>query len=705
MTKPDKPLKFDQVVHGYRDGHRQLAASLTLEVEAADAMALASDLLTSRSLRANEDYITAYPLKGEHKYVFARTWPAPEMSRPGCVWTHSLVFDYLTVSKIDDADVILSLFRRPTIDTLSQYGGPLTFDIGSHVDDLLLVPENYAASVAQRMYGTQWKHCDVILDSRSPMQDAHTAFAVWSQMPPRLRRTIALCTESSASRLPIDAELTIRFSELPAPPPSYSGDEGWRASDTLRGVQLLAKDLTRRFTTPLRRFLRRYSVDVSEPLDAMAVLAQAFLLLGDADQPEDYFYIARFLGRAFSNRRDAQLLKQDLLLGRFFNDSNSTERRPNSFLGTLRAIDRQGVVMTLPEEAQFEDVFKEIARKPSMLAEVMDFRRNPELAELAGSSVRQVVQMVPLSVLSSMQLNEQQALDLAEIRPQLLREPTFWSMHASGRRLLLQSAEVDAESVSCFLEVFRDTLDAADLKLLVEREPDAVASGVSMLLQKNLVPLDVSRMIVQQLGRCDDLLTHMIRKSDSLPRAIWADIGRELASQHDGETIDGAHWAGILNIDHVTRLERNESTLATLLFVRGMASQPVIARTLLGVSFDVLYMVAWSGGLTSQEQRILNERLPGYSTYWSWDFCKRLSRALLDAPPRGDLWVAMLLAMDLSPKTVGGIVHEIEEHDDALNELRSLGESLGAYPDAQRKWEKPIGEAIKRKMRPWPFWS
>lgn len=145
--------------------------------------------------------------------------------------------------------------------------------------------------------------------------------------------------------------------------------------------------------------------------------------------------------------------------------------------------------------------------------------------------------------------------------------------------------------------------------------------------------------------------------------------------------------------------------MAALRFVRGIASPPVIDGTLLGVSFDVLYMAAWHGGLTSQEQRILNERLPGYSTYWAWDFCKRLSRALLDAAPRGELWVEMLLTMDASPKTVGGIVHEIEGHDDALSELRSLGESLGAYPDARRKWEKPIDEAIKRKTPLWKFWE
>jgi hypothetical protein len=363
------------------------------------------------------------------------------------------------------------------------------------------------------------------------------------------------------------------------------------------------------------------------------------------------------------------------------------------------------MLMTLPDDAQLKDISMDIALELHMLAPVMALHRNPDLADIVESCVHYVAKLAPLDKLAELPVTDLQAIELVKVRPQLLRIHEFWRANAVARSLIVRSVQLDAESVSCFLEVFRDTLDAADLELLAEREPDAVVSCVSMLWQKNLIPLDASRMIVQQLGRLGDLLARLIRKADSFPRAIWADIGRALASQHDGETIDGAHWAGILNTGHVTGLERNESTLATLLFVRGVASQPVIARTLLGVSFDVLYMVAWNGGLTSQEQRILNERLPGYSTYWAWDFCKRLSRALLDAAPRGELWVEMLLTMDASPKTVGGIVHEIEGHDDALSELRSLGESLGAYPDARRKWEKPIDEAIKRKTPLWKFWE
>ncbi|WP_244135716.1 hypothetical protein [Burkholderia seminalis] len=703
---PEKPFKFDQVVHGYRDGHRLLATSVVLDVEAADAMALTSDLLTSRSLRPTEHYITAYPLKSGHKYVIACTWPAPEMSRPGCVWTHSLILDYVTVSKIDDADFIVSLFRRPNVATLPTYGAPLTYDSGSFVDRAPVVGDQHADSAVRRVYGMQWTNCDILLDSYGPSKDTRAAFALWSQMPPRLRRTIAFCTEPSVGRLTMDAELTIRFSESITSAIPATGDDAWRASDTVRGIRLLAKDLTRRSTTPLRRFLRRFSVDVSEPLYSIPVLAEVFLLLHDALWPEDFAEVARLLGRAFANRRDAQLLKQDLLLGRFFegNDSVVVERRVAAFLGTLRAIDRQDLLMTLPDDVQLAAIFKDIGLTPNMLTSVMDLYRNPDLAEMVEACVRHAVPLIPVEVLATLPINHLQAIEFARLRPELLRRHEFWQMSGEARKLILQSFHLDAQSVSCYLEVFRDTLDAEEVELLADREPEAVLSGVSMLWQANLIPLDVSKMIVQQLGRLDDLLPRLILKADSFPRAVWSDIGHALASQHGDNAVDGVHWSRILNTSHVTRLDRDESTLAALLFVRGMASQPAIARTLLGVSFDVLYMVAWSGGLTSQEQLILNERLPGAAKYWSWDYCKRLSLALLDAAMRGESWEGMILATDVSPQSVGGIVREIEELDDALGLLRSLSVRLDHQPGAQRKWGKAVDEAIKRKTSRWPFW-
>ncbi|WP_369063439.1 hypothetical protein [Burkholderia gladioli] len=703
---PEKLFKFDQVVHGYRDGHRLLTTSVMLDVEAADTMALASDLLTSRSLKPNESYIVAYPLKSGHKYVFACTWPAPEMTRPGCVWTHSLVLDYVTVSKIDDASFILSLFRRPTVASLPTYSASLTYDAGSFVDQNPVVQDQHAVGAVRRVYGTAWPNCDIMLDSYDPDTDTHAAFALWSQMPPRLRRSIAFCTEPSASTVTMDAQLTIRFSASITSAIPNTGDDVWLASETVRGIRLLAKDLTRRNTTALRRFLRRFSVDVSEPLQSIPVLAQVFLLLHDAHAPEDFSEIARLLGKAFTNRRDAQLLKQDLLLGRFFEGESRTlaKRRIAAFLGTLRAIDSQDILITLPDDAQLQDIYMDIAMEIHMLAPVLALHRNPDLIEIVESCVQHAAKLAPLDKLAELTVNDLQAIELVKLRPQLSRLPEFWRENASARSLIVKSIQLDAESASCFLEVFRDTLDAADLELLAEQEPDAVVSCVSTLWKKNMIPLEVSRMIVRQLGYLNGLLGQVIQKTDSFPRAIWEDVGNALVSRHDFNAVDGTHWVRILKVAHVTRLEHDENTLAALLFANGMASQSTTARTLLNVSFDVLYVVAWNGHLSGQAQQILNERLPYPTVYWSWDYCKRLSLALIDVAMKEDSWELMLLAMDVSSRSVNGIVREIEERNDGLWRLRSLSAKLDHHAVAQRNWGKAVDEAIRRKTRLWPLW-
>jgi hypothetical protein len=702
MSKTEKPLRFDQVVHGYRDGHRQLAGSLMLEVEAADTIALASDMLASRGLRADEDYITAYPLKGENKYVFARTWPAPEMSRPGCVWTHSLVFDYLTVSKIDDADVIRSLFRRPTVGTLSTFGTALTINIDACASERKVLSEQSADDAVRRMYGMRWAHGEIVFHSQGVEIDVQTAFAIWSQMPPRLRRTTALCTESSASRLPVEAELTLRFAVGPATAIPYEGNNGSRTSDTFRGMRLLAKDLTRDYTTPLRKFLRRYSVDVTEPLDAMAVLAQVFLLLGDAQLSEEFLDIAKFLGRAFSNRRDAQLLKQELLTGRFFEGTQSADRRANSFLGTLRAIDREEMTLTLPDEAQFVDVFRDVAANPSVLAAVAELDGNVEISGLIESCVRHGLGIIPIGEIASLEVSDQHALLFAKICPQLLRERSFWSTHAPIRKLLLELPELDAASASCFMEVFRDNLDAEEFQLLLERMPEAVVASVAAFWEQELMPFDISRLAVQKLGSSGDLLSRTLRRTRSLPRAIWADIGYALASHSDGN-VDGTVWAGLLQNNPVSRLERNESTLAALLFVEGMACEPFIARTLLSVSFDLLYVVAWDGRLSPEEQQILGKSLPGASTYWSWDYCKRLARSCLDALMRTSSWRVELLEMNVSSVAAEAVVREIALRDDSLAELGALSLRLGDVPGARRVWEKAVKDALRHKARSRPL--
>lgn len=109
------PLTIHQAIHGYRDGHRLLSSSVSLSADSARAMLILSDMSGPAMQPGFDEYFTGYPLPGSEFFVFAKTWYAPEMQRPGCVWTHSLLLSREQLTHASAAALVAE-FRRPQQD-------------------------------------------------------------------------------------------------------------------------------------------------------------------------------------------------------------------------------------------------------------------------------------------------------------------------------------------------------------------------------------------------------------------------------------------------------------------------------------------------------------------------------------------------------------------------------------------------------------
>ena len=119
-------MRVHQAVLGYDRGHRLIGSSTDLN-------SLSKHLLLQLSDRAVEvqeipkcGYLTGYPLAEDGLYVLARTWAAPEMPRPGCIWTHSLFVSFTKLAQLEDPRSLLPAFRRPS---LSEDAGTYTLPI------------------------------------------------------------------------------------------------------------------------------------------------------------------------------------------------------------------------------------------------------------------------------------------------------------------------------------------------------------------------------------------------------------------------------------------------------------------------------------------------------------------------------------------------------------------------------------------------
>jgi hypothetical protein len=140
-------------------------------------------------------YLTGYPLTESGYYAFARTWPAPEMPRPGCVWTHTILIEFSDIPSLQSAIGLLGLFRRPRGKDLG-YGEALTL---SEVSSDASPPDPAAARrILWAIYGNPSRPIvSSILEQR---ERDEFVLAMWDQQWPRLKRAFRFCTLSFADR-------------------------------------------------------------------------------------------------------------------------------------------------------------------------------------------------------------------------------------------------------------------------------------------------------------------------------------------------------------------------------------------------------------------------------------------------------------------------------------------------------------------------
>lgn len=112
-------MKLDQLVFGYDGGHRLLASSRTLARESLSRLLSATDADPGSGVMR---IAAGVPLPDDDAYAVAVTWSAPEVPRPGAVWSHALVLSTQDLGDVPNPFAIADLAQRPTADALSAYG-------------------------------------------------------------------------------------------------------------------------------------------------------------------------------------------------------------------------------------------------------------------------------------------------------------------------------------------------------------------------------------------------------------------------------------------------------------------------------------------------------------------------------------------------------------------------------------------------------
>ncbi|MEI2636658.1 MAG: hypothetical protein V9E92_07420 [Methylotenera sp.] len=315
MSTIDNSIIVHQCVFGYQDGHRLLSSSTLIAEEASSHLLLMSDLAPGLSIPNQASYWTGTPLPGTKTYALMRTWLAPEMPRPGCVWTHVLIIEFADIARFPDLSILTRYLERPAFEKgFESYSVPI--NIASLSVDYYL-SQNYSILDKKDAYHTiralYSDHASGVINASLGSMDS-LIFAIWSQQWPRLRRSFSFRTAASS----INTFSAIRKFDLIVTQNSY--DQIYEVDNYESPFKEAAwedcsvNDLIHPGITDFRRFLWRYGSDIQNGRNHFRDLANIYISTREEKLSRESLYqLLANISKTLSSPNDGKVLKEDLI--------------------------------------------------------------------------------------------------------------------------------------------------------------------------------------------------------------------------------------------------------------------------------------------------------------------------------------------------------------------------------------------------------
>ncbi len=413
-------ITIHQALHGYSEGHRQLACSATLSPKDARLVLVMSDVSGSGVVGEGTPYLTGYPLQESGFYAIAKTWPALEMSRPGCVWTHTILIEFSELAALDYPSSLTELFRNPSNETAGSFGMPLRDVLLGDGKSLSTIDSIWFWRIAGALYDQPQDQIWARRDSDADME--HAVLCLWDQQWPRLRRSFKFCTLTTTDRsqegLPFDLQLCpdTASSRLRL----KGSSDGWEARDLIhsRWLEILLADARMSRGDPdwhLRRALRLLGADVLGGRAAMKPICELLVVL-DERGPE-HLDIALDLVQG-SAPLAMSAVARNLVLRTVISQLDSLEFKAQDFvIRNLSLLNQEELIQ------HADGLARHICEgDPKRFLELCFDERDP-----IRKAMRAAAQVLSLDVLISESVNTSNlAAPLLNIRPDLAASVEFW---------------------------------------------------------------------------------------------------------------------------------------------------------------------------------------------------------------------------------------------------------------------------------------
>lgn len=603
---PSDELEIEQALFGYSEGHRQLAMSVSLPSKDVYELSMRSDLSPGANLLETKSYISGFQLGDTRSYALIKTWPAPEMPRPGCVWSHVLLLSRSFLTQQVNLGVLQDLFRRP-----QGRADIANYNLTLKVRRLAKSPPSSRKYVAD-IISSYYRDEPVLLSNPPDEAFERAVFDVWSQQWPRLRSEFSFRTVQSSEAVREEG-LTIKVKS--------SADGGAEADRPEQAwVEAAVDDATSQTITPLRRFLWRYGKDVVATRRSFPHLVEIHEATSRMRSGVALSFAEQVLAR-FPKAADALTLKRDLLGASPPALAIIPSARPSDLLRLLakwHAVE-DGVV-------QADELNHVIANygKKDLISMADGFIENEKAVsreiEIATDAL---VAALDVDVVETAKLRKPIMIRILKRRPDLLE--TF-----DVERLALREA-IDLVSFASSSKAISNLLRRI-LSSPPSQEASAAASEHVELAFGQAIDLSIRSQLAEEWKEKFKLLADEI-----LPHGMAALVGGSDRAAHGLSLLDfpmhcspsAIIWSerlgDVANEDQSGDRSTVDAYLLALCLRDGITQTvPILARTV-----PRLRYMAVHGMLSPGARALLDRHLP--TTRESWDLNKRMLKVLRKA--------------------------------------------------------------------------
>lgn len=599
-----------QALHGYNDGHRLVSSSLPIDTSDARIMLVMSDLSGPGLKPPADGYLTGYPLEKSGKYVLARTWSAPEMPRPGCVWTHSLIIENADLARLISVQPLLETFRRPIDKELkSRFAEPIA--VAASSTPIGIDPTDRIASMLHTLYSNPTHQ--VVIEATDPAEDEQVVTTLWMQQWPRLRRSFGFCTLSGMDRSGKGIVLDLQFvpeadRQLRSKFPNAVVADVTAVPEAL--MPLLA-DLAAPSASTLREFLKRIGGDVDGGRRAMLPLCTLHESLLERHPPDLVTAVSALSALDNGGRKQARSIRKLV--------TNQAIKR------TTGRVDDAVFEFLLEMLEQSNDAEEKLEIGSYLGMEL--WHRSPNrfhsalVSEGVLSSVASnaLAEMKPEQIISG--LEPRVVREIAERRPDIMLHPDFWKNPSIDDELAeLVSPQDAGEAAKAMLCAARigtaiTIINRADAKELIHAlesesaDPEAVRAWLAALCRDHNKLATI--LATGQVRRMTTIVTIARHSSpDDVPNSYGEDP-----------------WLIALRSASGSINRSDENFLAAFFLSRALGWKSRSQAELLQYSYTRVYKGFQDQLFSRDTEKLANWRL-ARGSWLDWDSCSRLKETV-----------------------------------------------------------------------------